>query len=422
MKIKCLQVWHPFYYSGLSIFNMQSIISSRIRFLYLFSMVSLVFVHGYTLQTQLKSPSDLIYEPLDFTSFFEMLTVNSLLRFRIPLLMMMSGYLMAKSSCDSQVCLIKSRIKTLVVPFILISLLSLFLIFVLETVFYTNTRTAIWVTRVDQLSIKGILYRIFVNPFAYQLWYIKFIFLLTIFYPVLKFLNSRIPMMFLTSLFLLWVFTEHSHFLKHTRFIFFFAMGMLLFEKKINITIAPKWFSRTIFFGLFLFLGVLKTYLSFKGFELMGAQAVLVTRMLFDANILVGILLFWFGIDPVVYKIDNAKWYIKATKYGFFIYAFHAPAVNLLNKPLLALTQSFEGNRLLVFMVLPILVIIACAIFHEIVKGLSPGFFQLLTGARAKGEEAPTLLASEPDLSSTYLRINKDLASRYNLYSQQLTY
>lgn len=96
---------------------MHTIISSRIRFLYLFSMISLVFVHGYTLQTQLKSASDLIREPMDFTSFFEMLTVNGLLRFRIPLLMLMSGYLMAKSACESQICLIKSRIKTLVIPF-----------------------------------------------------------------------------------------------------------------------------------------------------------------------------------------------------------------------------------------------------------------------------------------------------------------
>lgn len=401
---------------------MKSIISSRIRFLYLFSMISLVFVHGYTLQTQLKSASDLINEPICFTSFFEMLTVNGLLRFRIPLLMMMSGYLMAKSSCDSQVCLIKSRIKTLVIPFILISVLSLLLIFAIETVFYPNSTHAVWVTRIDQLNYKGLLYRIFVNPFAYQLWYIKFIFIFAILYPVLKFLNSRIPMMFLTGLFFLWILAEHSPLLKHSRFSFFFVLGMLLFEKKINIENQPKWFSTAKFLMLFLFLGLSKTYVSFKGYAIMGPQAVVVSRLLFDATILVGILLFWFGIDPIIERIDGNKWYLKATKYGFFIYAFHAPIINLLNKPALTLTQSFEGNRLLVFIVLPLIVIGFCILFHEIVKKLSPSFFQVLTGARNKDVEAPILLAAEPDINSTYLRINQDLANRYAIFSQQLTY
>lgn len=401
---------------------MQAIISSRIRFLYLFSMISLVFVHGYTLQTQLKSPSDLIGEPMDFTSFFEMLTVNGLLRFRIPLLMLMSGYLMAKSTCDTQICLIKSRIKSLVIPFFLISVLSILLVYVLEEIFYPNSATALWVTRVDQLNFKGLLYRIFVNPFAYQLWYIKFIFLLAILFPVLKFLNNKIPLMFLTALFLLWIFAENSYLLKHTRFTFFFVLGMLIFDKKVDIIQQPKWFSTSRFLVLFILLGIVKTYLSFKGIELMGAQVILITRMLFDANILVGILLFWFGIDQLVIKFENFRWYERATKYGFFIYAFHAPIINLLNSPSLSITKSFVENRLIVFLLLPILVIVFCAFLHELVMKISPRFFQILTGARTKGADAPTLLVFEPDFTNTYFRINKDLASRYTLFSQPLTY
>lgn len=401
---------------------MEPIISSRIRFLYLFSMISLVFVHGFTLQTQLQSPSDLIGESMNFTSFFEMLVVNDLLRFRIPLLMLMSGYLMARSSCNSQLCLIKSRIKSLVIPFFFISVLSILLVFVLEEVFFFKSSIALWVTRVDQLGFKGLMYRIFVNPFAYQLWYIKFIFLLAVLFPVLKFLNNKIPLIFLTVLFFLWVFTEHSNLFIHARFSFFFVLGMLVYEKNVDILQQPKWFSTTWFITLFIFLGIVKTYLSFKGLELMGEQAALVTRMLFDANILVGILLFWFGIDTWVIKFENFKWYERATKYGFFIYAFHAPIINLMNSPSLEMTKSLVGNRLIVFLILPVVVIIFCVLLHELIKRGSPGFFQLLTGARTKGAEAPHLLVFEPDFTNTYIRINKDLANRYALFSQPLTY
>ncbi len=401
---------------------MKAVVSSRIRFIYLFSMISLVFVHGYTLETQLKSPSDLIGEQMDFTSFFEMLTVNSLLRFRIPILMLFSGYLMARSTYDSHVCLIKSRIKSLLIPFFLISVVSILLIFVIEEIFYPNSSTAIWVTRVDQLGVKGLRYRIFINPFAYQLWYIKFLFLLAVLFPVFKFLNNRIPVTFLVSLFILWIWGDNIHLLQHARFTFFFVLGMWIFEKKIDIVKQPKWFSTSKFLLIYIFLGIVKTYLSFKGIELMGGQVVLITRLLLDANILVGILLFWFGIDLLVLKFENLKIYERATKYGFFIYAFHAPIINLLNSPALTITKSIIGNRLIVFLILPILVIVLCAILHELVKKFSPSFFQLLTGARTKGSEAPALLVQEPDFTNTYFRINKDLASRYALFSQQLTY
>lgn len=401
---------------------MKAVISSRIRFIYLFSMISLVFVHGYTLETQLQLPSDLIGERMDFTSFFEMLTINSLLRFRIPLLMLFSGFLMAKSTYDSHVCLIKSRFKSLLIPFFLISILSILLVFVLEEIFYPNSSTAIWVTRVDQLGFKGLIYRIFINPFAYQLWYIKFLFLLAVLFPVFKFLNNRIPIAFLVALFILWVLGDNIHLLKHARFTFFFVLGMWIFEKQIDIVKQPKWFSTSIFLMIYIFLGIVKTYLSFKGIELMGGQVVLVTRLLLDANILVGILLFWFGINPLVTKVENLKIYERTTKYGFFIYAFHAPIINLLNTPALTITKSIIGNRLIVFLILPILVIFLCAILHELVKRFNPIFFQLLTGARIKGSETPALLVQEPDFTNTYFRINKDLASRYALFSQQLTY
>jgi len=385
-------------------------------------MIFLVFVHGYTLESKLKTASDLIGEPMNFTSFFEMLVVNSFLRFRIPLLMIISGYLMAKSTHDSHISLIRSRFKSLIVPFFLISIISIIFVFLLETLIYPNSTTAIWDTRVDLLGTKGLLVRIFVNPFAYQLWYIKFLFLLVLLFPVLKFLANRIPKLFLIVLFLMWVFGEESSLLIHAKFSIFFVIGIFLFDKKIDILNKPKWFRTSHFLILFILVGLFKTYISFKGVEIMGAKAVLANSILLDLNILTGILLSWFGINTILYKIENIKWYTRATGYGFFIYAFHAPLINLLNSPSLVLTRDLFANRLLVFLFLPIVVIAFCILLHEFVKTLFPQFFRLLTGARWNEQNAPLLLVYDnTTTNSSYKIINKELAIRYALFAHQLT-
>jgi hypothetical protein len=329
---------------------------------------------------------------------------------------------MAKSTHDSHISLIRSKFKSLVVPFFLISVISIIFVFLLETLIYPNSTTAIWDTRVDLLGTKGLLVRIFVSPFAFQLWYIKFLFLLVLVFPVLKFLANRIPKLFLMVLFLMWLFGEMSSLLVHAKYSIFFVLGIFLFDKKIDILNKPKWFRTSHFLILFVLLGLFKTYISFKGVEIMGTKAVLANRILLDLNILTGILLSWFGIDTILYKVENLKWYTRATRYGFFIYAFHAPLINLLNSPSLVLTRDLFANRLLVFLFLPIVVIAFCILLHEFVKTLFPQFFRLLTGARWNGQNAPLLLGyGDTTTNNTYKRINKELANRYTLFAHQLT-
>ena len=74
---------------------MTKTISKRIYFLSFFGMVLLVFIHGYNVTDFLLYATSSISNPLTFTNFIEYYIANGLLRFRIPLLTLISGYLLA---------------------------------------------------------------------------------------------------------------------------------------------------------------------------------------------------------------------------------------------------------------------------------------------------------------------------------------
>ncbi|MFZ4549269.1 MAG: hypothetical protein ACOYN4_17610, partial [Bacteroidales bacterium] len=69
--------------------------SSKFRFWSFVSMVLLVFVHGYNLDSRYMQPWTLPGEPMDFTAFTEYFLANGIFRFRIPMLFIISGFLYA---------------------------------------------------------------------------------------------------------------------------------------------------------------------------------------------------------------------------------------------------------------------------------------------------------------------------------------
>lgn len=72
---------------------MNRFLSQKLRFYSFICISLLLFVHGYNLQETYLQPYSLVNEPTTFTTFFEYYVANGLLRFRIPLLFIISGYI-----------------------------------------------------------------------------------------------------------------------------------------------------------------------------------------------------------------------------------------------------------------------------------------------------------------------------------------
>ncbi|HEX8462350.1 MAG TPA: hypothetical protein VF623_13005, partial [Segetibacter sp.] len=72
---------------------MNRFLSRKFRFYSFVSIVLLCFVHGYNLQERYLMPYSMVREPLTITTYVEYFFANGVLRFRIPLLFAISGYI-----------------------------------------------------------------------------------------------------------------------------------------------------------------------------------------------------------------------------------------------------------------------------------------------------------------------------------------
>src|SRR5688500_1276406 len=100
-------------------------LSKKFRFFSFISMLLLVFVHGYNLNNRYLQPFTFVEEPMTLTAWMEYFLANGLFRFRIPMLFAISGYLFAWYDEKPHKKRINKRVKTLLVPYFLWSIIGL---------------------------------------------------------------------------------------------------------------------------------------------------------------------------------------------------------------------------------------------------------------------------------------------------------
>ena len=95
---------------------MNRFLSQKFRFYSFVCISMLLFVHGYNLNETYLTPFSQVKEKMTFTTFFEYVVSNGLLRFRIPLLFIISGYIFALQDIKPYKERVKKRVMTLMVP------------------------------------------------------------------------------------------------------------------------------------------------------------------------------------------------------------------------------------------------------------------------------------------------------------------
>ena len=108
-------------------------ISNKFRFWSFISMVLLVFVHGYNLHIRYLQPWTIPNEPMTFTGFTEYLLSNGILRFRIPMLFIISGFLYAMHDQRSYKQRTGKRFRTLFLPYLIWSAIGILFTYLLES-------------------------------------------------------------------------------------------------------------------------------------------------------------------------------------------------------------------------------------------------------------------------------------------------
>lgn len=366
---------------------MNRILSQKFRFFTFVSICLLGYVHGYNLNITYLAPYSTIEEPLSLTTFLEFLLANGLLRFRIPLLFLISGYLFAYYDNRSYSDSIKKRFKTLIIPYLLWSGIGLIFTFLLQQNQFTAN--IVKETGIDQfgdnrpyleIGWKGILERWLFAPIAYQLWFILALFLYNLFYPFIRYCVQKAPLIWLVLTLLIWM-VSLQIFIFDGQGLFFFSIGVLAQKRGVFLEKRPEWLSTGIFFILFIGISIIKTFMAFELEPNTGATFFSL-MILHRVAIICGMIAIWYGIDPVVKKIVQQKWFLQISNYSFFIFALHVPLLPYFMKFVIRSTEGIWLNRLLSYLFVPLVVMLFCVMAGSMVKKYFPKTYLVLTGGR----------------------------------------
>jgi fucose 4-O-acetylase-like acetyltransferase len=365
---------------------MDQFTSQKFRFYAFISMVLLVFVHGYNLNDRFLLAFSVVHEPLTLNAFTQYFLANGMLRFRIPMLFIISGYLFALRDDKPYEERVQKRLRTLLLPYVLWSAIGLALTFLLEHWAFTREAVAqsglqaFGEKRVDEYSPGQLLIRLVMAPVPFQLWFIRVLLIYNLAYPWLKVAVIRAPLVFFPIAILIWFGNANLFFLEGEGLLFF-SLGIWLCKSGYNIQVPPSWLQVTPVVSAWVLVAALKTWMAFQS-QL--EPPVLIPTLLFMHKFVVasGLIAVWFGADAIVRFFMNRRWFVWLSAFSFIIYAFHVPLINYALTFIFPYVQHIQHFRILTFFLLPVAVIGICVTVGFLLRATLPKFYSLLTGGR----------------------------------------
>jgi fucose 4-O-acetylase-like acetyltransferase len=367
--------------------NINRFLSQKFRFYTFVCIALLLFVHGYNLKETYLTPFSHVSEKLTFTTFIEYFLANGALRFRIPMLFLISGYIFALQDHKPYGQRIRKRFKTLIIPFLIWSAVGLAITYLLQQ--FPITAQAVKDSQLDQLGDNrpyseigwlGIVRRWLIRPVSFQLWFIRSLFVYNMLYPIFKWAIMRYPMLWFSFLFVLWI-TMFNFFLFEGQGLFFFSLGIWLSKHNYPIHKKPHWFSHYLSWLFFIGISVIKTFMAFE-LEAGSIASFWTLSVLHIISVSAGILAVWFGADYIVKWFMHQKWFVRATSFAFIIYALHVPLIHYFTRLAFIYWHNIPNYRLITYIIVPVFVFTLCMFIGIVFRRIAPGTYRIATGGR----------------------------------------
>jgi len=367
---------------------MNRLISHKFRFYSFICIALLLFVHGYNLNETYLQPYSPVQEPLTFTTFFEYFLANGILRFRIPLLFLISGYIYALQDNKPYGERTKKRFITLMIPYFIWSAVGLAITYLLQQL--PATAQAVADAKIDQLGDnrpyeeigwEGILTRWTLTPTSFQLWFIRVLFLYNVLYPIFRWLVIKFPIPWFIISFSLFFLVFNFSYMVEGQGLFFFTLGIWLKKTDFAIDRQPRWFSLPLAWLFFIGCSVIKTFMAFE-LEPYDMVSIWVMATLYASSIIAGIMAVWYGLDKAVKWFMSKRWFVWTSSFSFIIYGLHVPLVFYITRLFYMYFSHLSNYRLLTYLLAPLLTLLICIGVGALLRKLIPGVYKLATGGR----------------------------------------
>ncbi len=357
-------------------------LSKKFKVISFIAIIMVVYIHAYNLTDRFLQPFTTISNQMNFSSFFQYFISNGLTRIAVPLFFAISGYLFyhnLSANKNSFLAKYKSRAKTLLLPYLLCSVVSLLFLylgqefvalmgiedFFIEATFVENL--------VRNFAVQDYIAKIFFSSAAYQLWFIWDLMIYVILSPLIYYYLKRNSYLALIPFAIFWLFDLHLFI--NSEGILFFMLGAFLAIKEINF---QREFSKrkiNIILILWLLVLVLKTFLAYYDLHF-------VLLALHKIAIILGFIGLWYGYDIYIGELRDNHRIFYLTSFTFFIFLFHVPLLDFLTDICLGLFGSSQFLSLAVYLLNPIFVMGLLIVVAELLRRYLTSVYSIVTGGR----------------------------------------
>jgi len=356
---------------------MNNYLSEKFKVISFLAMILVVVLHSYN--AVVKSLAGNIVLTKGYSLFIQNFFSQGVSRIAVPLFFAISGYLFflnINGNVSEFFTKIKKRIRTLVVPYLFWSLWALGVYFALQCIpqskpFFTNNL-------IKDYTPSQLLYTVFIDPIAYQLWFIRELLIILLLSPVIYWLLRYLKWSIVMVCIILWYLNVNYIFVYNEAVMSFVLGGFFSVDQR---RLLLNDFSSKGFFYFFIWISILlcKTILMHLGAH---TDDILID-LLHKTGILTGIVAVWSMYDTLLKKQDltTSRMY-SILPFSFFLYAFHEPILVIFKKGLFYLIGKGEMASLLIYIIAPLVTILLSLFIGFNLKRFLPKVYAVITGGR----------------------------------------
>lgn len=343
-------------------------VSKRISILRVILLVFIVFIHNNS--TAIDNTA--------LSYWVKTLFSEILVRMAVPLYFLISGFLLFRKQ-ESYGSVLKKKARTLLVPYLLWNVIVIGMFWLGQNAPYISRFFADENNRISNYTLHqwldaflGLNYHGY--PAAYQLWFIRDLMILTLLYPVWRWLLQRFPAATFALLGSLWL-LEWRFLFWDSEATLFFLLGAWLVQSDPGLEKLDALRICDILAGYVLCI-ILEMSLIMNDRIFIAVHKIIV---------LTGVIL-WLRLSKQIVACHGLYTKISAfAGYTFFVYAFHEPVLTMMRKAWTALIGD-EGTavQMIQYFGLIFLVILISLGAGWCVRRISPGLYALLTGGRVQ--------------------------------------
>lgn len=362
--------------------KMSKYLSKKISFLSLISMIAVVFLHAYNYTDTFLQPHTIITEGLHPVACIQYAISNAFTRFAVPMFFMVSGFLFffgKDFGLSVYVNQVKKRCRSVLSVFVIFSIISLAVCYLI----YSFTGEGI-IGMIDERITRNLLYVLFQNPFAFQLWFLAQLFIMGIVSPIIYFLVKKLGVIFPIILACLWFADKHlivgSYTLFNSDAYMFFTLGAYIAVKKPNFkALYQKTDTTKIWIvSLVLWIAVVTAYTLFSA---TAEKSSFIQLILFKLSVLLGMVSVWLSYDRFSVRLLEHPVTKTLTENNFMVYLLHEPLMHII---FMSTITYFNADiiHILLYFVLPVIIILLCAYIGKMLRNKCPKLNSILTGGR----------------------------------------